>query len=85
MLLFLYHLTWWHAPNLTCNKVNKYSINLAVLIESSTRRHSDEEIDRVFCYFEDGMQTAKISKLLGIPRQTDTIVIEDIDIYDYNK
>ena len=55
------------------------------MIESSTRRHSDEEIDRVFCYFEDGMQTAKISKLLGIPRQTDTIVIEDIDIYNCNK
>ena len=41
-----------------------YSINLVALIESSTRRYSDEEIDtcRVFCYFEDGMQTAKISK-----------------------
>ena len=34
--------------------------------------YSDEEIDRVFCYFEDGMQTAKISKLLDIPYQTDS-------------
>ena len=51
-------------------EVNMYSKNLVVLIESSTRRYRDEEIDRVFCYFEDGMQTAKISKLLDIPRQT---------------
>ena len=49
-----------------------YSINLVVLIESSTRRYGDEEIDRVICYFEDGMKTAKISKLLDIPRKTDS-------------
>ena len=42
------------------------------MIESATRRYGDEEIDRVFCYFEDGMQTAKICKLLDIPRQTDS-------------
>ena len=38
-----------------------YSINLVVYV-STRRRYSDDEIDRVFGYFEDGMKTAKISK-----------------------
>ena len=44
------------------------------MIESSTRRYIDEEIYRVFCYFEDGMQTAKISRTF----HDKLIVIEDI-------
>ena len=55
----------------------------------STRRYSEEEIERVFGYFEDGMKTVQISKLLDIPRQTVShwrhngisIVIKYIDIH----
>ena len=46
------------------------TLNIDRIVHVSTRRHGDEEIYRVFCYFEDGINTVKINKLLVIPRHT---------------
>ena len=49
--------------------------NIDRIVNVSTRRYSDEETDRVFCYFEDGMNTVKISKLLAFCMSTISVSI----------
>ena len=46
-------------PSYVLNKSRRFD---RIVNVSTRRRYSDDEIDRLFGYFEDGMKTAKISK-----------------------